>query len=101
MNTDQELLNNNRHHPAPWYDLTETQIKYKGYIEKEQAQADRMREMEGLTLPPDLEYARMTSLSMEGRTKLAEHKPGTLGAARNISGVSASDLSVLMVYLGR
>ena len=101
MNTDQELLNNNRHHPAPWYDLTETQIKYKGYIEKEQAQADRMREMEGLTLPPDLEYARMTSLSMEGRTKLAEHKPGTLEAARNISGVSASDLSVLMVYLGR
>lgn len=44
---------------------------------------------------------RMTSLSMEGRTKLAEHQPATLGAASKISGVSASDLSVLMVYMGR
>ena len=87
--------------PETWLDLIETQIKYKGYIEKEQAQADRMRSMENLTLPPDLEYMRMTSLSMEGRTKLAEHKPATLGAASKISGVSASDLSVLMVYMGR
>ena len=96
-----EILPDDRDHPDTWYDLTETQIKYKGYIEKEQAQADRMRSMGSLPLPSDLEYERMTSLSMEGRTKLAEHRPTTLGAAGRISGVSASDLSVLMVYLGR
>ena len=101
MNADPHLLTDDRNHPPTWYDLTETQIKYRGYIEKEQAQADRIRDMETLQLPSDLEYERMTSLSMEGRTKLAEHKPNTLGAARKISGVSASDLSVLMVYLGR
>jgi len=101
MNADPNLLTDDRNHPPTWYDLTETQIKYRGYIEKEQAQADRIRDMETLQLPSDLEYERMTSLSMEGRTKLAEHKPNTLGAARKISGVSASDLSVLMVYLGR
>jgi len=101
MEHDPTLLPHHREHPQGWYDLTETQIKYKGYIDKEQAQADRMRDMEGLTLPHDLEYARMTSLSMEGRTKLAEARPATLGAASKISGVSASDLSVLMVYLGR
>ena len=101
MEHDPTLLPHHREHPQGWYDLTETQIKYKGYIDKEQAQADRIRDMEGLTLPHDLEYARMTSLSMEGRTKLAEVRPATLGAASKISGVSASDLSVLMVYLGR
>ena len=70
-------------------------------MEKEQAQADRMRSMDSLPLPADLEFERMTSLSMEGRNKLAQHKPATLGDAGKISGVSASDLSVLMVYLGR
>lgn len=87
--------------PETWADFIETSIKYKGYIEKEQAQADRMRSLQDLTLPPDLEYARLTSLSMEARQKLQTIKPHTLGDAGKISGVSASDLSVLMVYLGR
>ena len=81
--------------------LVETQIKYKGYIEKEQAQAERMRAMAGLTIPTDLEFQRLTSLSTEARQKLSEAKPTTLGAASKISGVSASDLAVLMIYLGR
>lgn len=81
--------------------LVETQIKYKGYIEKEQAQAERMRAMAGLTIPTDLEFQRLTSLSTEARQKLSEVKPTTLGAASKISGVSASDLAVLMIYLGR
>lgn len=81
--------------------LVETQIKYKGYIEKEQAQAERMRAMADLAIPTDLEFQRLTSLSTEARQKLNEAKPTTLGAASKISGVSASDLSVLMIYLGR
>lgn len=87
--------------PPHWLDHIETGIKYKGYIEKEQAQAERMKSLEHLSLPTDLEYTRLTSLSTEARQKLEQHRPATLGAAGRISGISASDLSVLMVYLGR
>ena len=87
--------------PDAWHTLVETTIKYRGYIEKEQAQADRMRQMSKLAIPEDLEYHRMTSLSMEARQKLAEHQPKTLGQASKISGVSAADAAVLMLYLGR
>lgn len=87
--------------PTHWLEHIETGIKYKGYIEKEQAQAERMRSMQDLQLPQDMEYERMTSLSTEARQKLSEQRPHTLGAASKISGVSASDVAVLMVYLGR
>lgn len=87
--------------PDTWSTYVETSIKYKGYIEKEQAQADRMRNLQDMSIPDDLEYHRMTSLSMEARQKLTEARPRTLGAASRISGVSASDTSVLMLYLGR
>jgi len=87
--------------PDTWKQLVETTIKYKGYIEKEQAQADQMRNMSELLIPGGLEYERMTSLSMEARQKLMTHQPKTLGEAGRISGVSASDVSVLMLYLGR
>ena len=87
--------------PTHWLEHIETGIKYKGYIEKEQAQAERMRTMQDLELPQDMEYERMTSLSTEARQKLSEKRPHTLGAASKISGVSASDVAVLMVYLGR
>ena len=87
--------------PDTWSTYVETSIKYKGYIEKEQAQADRMRSLQDLIIPDDLEYHRMTSLSMEARQKLTEAQPKTLGEASKISGVSASDTSVLMLYLGR
>ena len=60
-----------------------------------------MRHMSNLAIPEDLEYQRMTSLSMEARQKLAEHQPKTLGQASKISGVSAADAAVLMLYLGR
>ena len=87
--------------PVTWLDHIETGIKYSGYIEKEQAQADRLRSLDALAIPEDLEYSRLTSLSTEARQKLATACPKTLGEAGRISGVSASDLSVLMVYLGR
>ena len=60
-----------------------------------------MRSMQDLQLPKDMEYKRMTSLSTEARQKLSEQRPNTLGEASKISGVSASDVAVLMVYLGR
>lgn len=99
--TSPELQAEFRSIPETWADFIETSIKYRGYIEKEQAQADRMKTLYDLALPADLEYGRLTSLSMEARQKLSALQPATLGAAGKISGVSASDLSVLMVYLGR
>ena len=87
--------------PETWEQLVETTIKYKGYIEREQAQADRMRNMSQLPIPDDMEYDRMTSLSMEARQKLKDQQPKTLGQASKISGVSAADAAVLMLYLGR
>ena len=79
----------------------EIQIKYEGYIEKEQIMADRMSKLGGLNIPEDMEYSKLGSLSAEAKQKLSEKRPNTLGEAANISGVSASDVSVLLIYLGR
>lgn len=79
----------------------ETQIKYEGYIAKEQQQVERMRRMEARHLPEDLDYAELKGLSMEAREKLSQIRPETLGQASRISGVSPADIAVLMVYLER
>ena len=79
----------------------EIQVKYEGYIAKEQDMADRLGKLDHLSIPEDLDFHRLTSLSFEGRQKLTERRPQTLGEATRISGVSPSDLSVLMIYLGR
>ena len=79
----------------------EIQVKYEGYIAKEQDMADRLGKLDHLKIPEDLDFQRLTSLSFEGRQKLTDRRPRTLGEASRISGVSPSDLSVLMVYLGR
>ena len=63
--------------------------------------ADKMSKFENLPMPQDLDYTKLASLSSEAKQKLTEKKPQTLGEASNISGVSASDISVLLIYLGR
>ena len=79
----------------------EIRVKYEGYIEKEQVMANKMSKFESLPMPQDLDYTKLASLSSEAKQKLTEKKPQTLGEASNISGVSASDISVLLIYLGR
>lgn len=79
----------------------ETQVKYEGYIAKEQQQVERMRRMEARRIPPSLDYASLKGLSMEAREKLSQIRPETLGQASRISGVSPADVAVLMVYLDR
>ncbi len=79
----------------------EIQMKYEGYIEKQQEMAEKLSRLEDIALHDDFDYARLTSLSAEAREKLAEIKPTTIGQASRISGVSPADISVLMVYLGR
>jgi tRNA uridine 5-carboxymethylaminomethyl modification enzyme len=82
-------------------ELAEINIKYDGYIKKEEEMVDRMTRLEDLHLHPDFDYAGVKGLSTEGRQKLARTKPRTIGQASRISGVNPSDVSVLLVYLGR
>lgn len=77
----------------------EIQVKYAGYIEKEFEMVEEMNEKEDMLIPESLQYERINSLSSEGRQKLDRIRPETLGQASRISGVSPSDVSVLMVYL--
>ena len=79
----------------------EIRVKYEGYIEKEQAMADKMSRFEGLPIPQDLDFSKLASLSSEAKQKLTNKRPKTLGEASKISGVSQSDVSVLLIYLGR
>ncbi len=79
----------------------EINIKYEGYIEREKELVAKMSRLEGIKLKETLDYKKIQSLSAEGREKLHEIRPATLGQASRISGVSASDISVLMVYMGR
>jgi tRNA uridine 5-carboxymethylaminomethyl modification enzyme len=76
-------------------------MKYEGYIEKEKEQVAKMNRLEDVPITEQFDYGAIKSLSLEARQKLSKVKPQTLGQASRISGVSPSDVSVLMVYLGR
>ncbi len=82
-------------------DLAEVDTKYRGYIEREQEMVDKMNRLEELVLHETLDYSKISSLSAESREKLARLKPRTIGQASRISGVSPSDISVLLVHMGR
>tara|TARA_R110002072_G_scaffold129589_2_gene268166 strand:+ start:548 stop:2416 length:1869 start_codon:yes stop_codon:yes gene_type:complete len=79
----------------------EIQAKYSGYIQKEQDSADKILRFENIKLKPDFNYSEFQSISAEGRQKLNKIKPESIGQASRISGVSASDISVLLVHLGK
>lgn len=79
----------------------EIQIKYAGYIEKEVAQAQKLDRLETIKIPQDFNYHEIQSISTEARQKLTEIQPQTLSQASRISGVSPSDISVLLVHMGR
>jgi tRNA uridine 5-carboxymethylaminomethyl modification enzyme len=82
-------------------EAAEIEVKYEGYIEKEKEMADKMARLEDVKIHPDFDFSHLTSLSSEGREKLKRMRPGSVGQASRISGVSASDISVLLVHLGR
>lgn len=80
-------------------ELIETEFKYAGYIEKEFEMVRELKEKDEMKIPAALDYSKIKSLSTEGRLKLEKIKPETLGQAGRISGVSQSDLAVLLVYM--
>ena len=79
----------------------EIEVKYSGYIEKEKNNADKLNRLEDVQIPENFDYSKINSISIEARQKLAKIKPTTIAQASRISGVSPSDVSVLLVYMGR
>ena len=80
---------------------TEIQLKYEGYIEREKEQANKLARLEDLIIPETVDYDQMKSVSLEAKEKLRKIKPRTIGQAARVSGVSPSDISVILIHLGR
>ena len=74
-------------------------IKYEGYIKKQMSQIERFKKMEGRRIPESIDFTKMKGLSIEARQKLNDIRPESIGQASRISGVSPSDISVLLVYM--
>lgn len=79
----------------------EIQVKYSGYIEKEKNNADKLNRLEDVKIPSDFDYDRVKSLSYEAKEKMKKIRPVTISQASRISGVSPSDVSVLLIHMGR
>ena len=79
----------------------EVQIKYNGYISKEQNVADKIIRLEGTKIPADMDYSKLSSLSNESKEKLSTISPKTIGQASRISGIKPTDINILLIYLGR
>ena len=79
----------------------EIEIKYSGYIERESVIADKIKRLEHIKIKKDINFDRFESLSIEARQKLNKIKPTTIGQASRISGVSPSDINVLLIHFGR
>ncbi|MDP2161966.1 MAG: FAD-dependent oxidoreductase, partial [Flavobacterium sp.] len=89
-NLDQEIV-----------EQAEIQVKYSGYIEKERNNADKLKRLEDLVIPQNFDYDKIKSMSIEAKEKLKKIRPVTVSQASRISGVSPSDVSVLLIYMGR
>jgi tRNA uridine 5-carboxymethylaminomethyl modification enzyme len=76
-------------------------MKYEGYLEKEQLMVEKMNRLENVNIKEDFDFSTIHNLSSEAKQKLNKQKPRTLGQAARISGISPSDISVLMIHLGR
>jgi tRNA uridine 5-carboxymethylaminomethyl modification enzyme len=84
---------------SPWLELAELEVKYEGYIRRQEAQVERFRRLEDLRIPAGFDYAGAPGLSSEARDKLQRIRPLSLGQASRISGVRSSDLAVLLILL--
>jgi len=79
----------------------EIQIKYNGYVEREKETVLKLNKLEGIRIPKEFNYSKLNAISSESREKLNHIKPETIGQASRISGVSPSDINILLVFMGR
>ncbi len=87
--------------PPEVFEQVEIELKYEGYIRRQQAQINEMRRLEVKKLPDDIDYNSIEGLRLEAREKLTKIRPHSVGQASRISGVSPSDISVLLIYLNK
>jgi len=90
-----------RNHMPEAIEQAEIEIKYGGYLNKEKESAAKLKRLENIKIASDFEFDKLHSISTEGREKLKAIQPKTIGQASRISGVSPSDINVLLIYLGR
>lgn len=81
--------------------LVETELKYAGYLKRERDMVEKAKKLEDLSIPLSFDYQKVKGLSAEALVKLAKKRPATVGQASRISGVAPSDISILLVYMGR
>jgi tRNA uridine 5-carboxymethylaminomethyl modification enzyme len=79
----------------------EISVKYAGYLQRERDMADKLTRLDHIQLSPEFDYLKLTSMSIEARQKLTKIRPATVGQASRISGVNPSDVSILLIHLGR
>jgi len=98
-----ELLNfvPHRTYSKEVMEAVEISVKYQSYIDREQALADKLQRLENLSIPTGFDFDKLTGLTIECRQKLKKYNPSTIAQASRISGISPSDISVLLVYFGR
>ncbi len=82
-------------------DSIDVEIKYSGYIERERQIAEKLRRLEHVKIPADIDYEQLQSLTIEARQKLKRHRPATIAEASRIPGVSPADINVLLIRFGR
>ena len=87
--------------PARVREQAEIQIKYAGYIERQEKQVEQFKALENRRIPADLDYDEVPSLRIEARQKLKQYRPSSIGQASRIAGVSPADIAVLLVWLKR
>ena len=87
--------------PKEIFEQVEIELKYDGYIRRQQAQIKEMRRLEVKIIPDDLDYMQLDGLRLEAREKLSKIRPHSVGQASRISGVSPADISVLLIYLSK
>ncbi len=87
--------------PRPWLLLAENEVKYEGYIRRQEEQVGRFRSLEDRRVPADLDWGSVAGLSSEAREKLSRIRPVSVGQASRIQGVRAADIAVLLVRLAR
>jgi tRNA uridine 5-carboxymethylaminomethyl modification enzyme len=86
-------------YPAPWRDTAELDIKYAGYVKKQDAEVERVRRLEKLVIPRDFDFGRLEGVSREASEKFTTIRPHSVGQATRIPGVRNADIAVLIVYL--
>ncbi|RKX76456.1 MAG: tRNA uridine-5-carboxymethylaminomethyl(34) synthesis enzyme MnmG [Spirochaetes bacterium] len=96
-----EIEENLNSFDSRWLRQVELDIKYEGYIKRQEQQINRFKKMESVKIPPDFNYNGIEGLSKESAEKLKKIRPISVGQASRISGVRSSDIAVLLVYLGR